>query len=188
MADERQGREKPHWLRVVLIGRNPTYTVARIIVLVALAFLSRAYVIEPIRVKGPSMLPTYREKGVNFVNRLAYLRSDPERGEVVAIRMAGDKVMLMKRIIGMPGETVEFRHGYVFINGQELEEPYIDRVNYATDWNMAPRKLGENEYYVVGDNRSMPQEFHEQGVASRHRIIGRILLCKNWFASSSSPR
>ena len=188
MTTDTKGQRRAHWLQVVLIGRNPVFTVVRIIIIVAVVFISRAYILEPIRIKGPSMLPTYREKGVNFVNRLAYRHSDPKRGDVVAIRFAGPNVMLMKRVIGLPGETIEFRDGYVYINGTKLDEPYIDRTNYPTDWDMEPKKLGADQYYVVGDNRSMPKELHEEGVAARERIIGRILLCKNLFVSSSAPR
>ncbi|HOB33923.1 MAG TPA: signal peptidase I [Verrucomicrobiota bacterium] len=167
------------WIRVVLIGRDPRVTLIRIAVIVVLVVLARAYVIAPIQVRGGSMLPTYQERGVNFVNRIAYLTSSPRRFDVVAIRFAGDHVMLMKRIIGMPGETIEFRHGRVYINGQELTEPHMDFENYPCDWEMPPRQLGPDEYYVVGDNRSGPRELHEAGVVRGERFVGRILLKKN---------
>jgi signal peptidase I len=171
----------PGWLRIVLIGRNPRRTLVRIAVLVAVVFLTRAYVLLPIRVKGPSMLPTYQEGGVNFVNRLAYHRSEPKRGDVVAIRLAGEHMMFMKRIIGLPGETVQFHDGHVLINGQILDEPYLAR---PCDWEGSPKTLAPGWYYVVGDNRSMPEMLHEEGMTPRYRIVGKILLCKNLFASS----
>jgi signal peptidase I len=174
---------KPGWLRIVLIGRSPRWTLIRIVVLIFAVFLARAYVLVPIRVKGPSMLPTYQERGVNFVNRLAYLRAQPQRGDVVAIRLAGPSVMYMKRIIGLPGEAIAFHEGRVYINGEPLEETYLDFKQFPCDWETKPEVLGPDQYYVVGDNRTMPERLHEKGVTGRNRIVGRILLCKNLFAS-----
>jgi len=163
----------PDRLRVILIGRNPGFTLVRICLLVALVFLLRAYVVLPVRMQGISMLPTYPAWGVNFVNRLAYHRSDPQRGDVVAIRTAGESVMYLKRIIGLPGESVEFRHGQVFINEQPLIEPYLKK---PCHWEMPPTPVGPEEYFVVGDNRSMSQEDHTHGRTQRRRIVGRVLL------------
>ena len=187
MATDTNHPASPGWLRIVLIGRNPKLTLVRIVVLIALVLLCRAYVLLPIQIKGPSMLPTYQENGINFVNRLAYLKSEPQRGDVVAIRFSGESILLMKRIIGMPGETVEFRNGQVFINGEKLDEPYL-ATNYPSNWDIPPETLKPGWYYVVGDNRTMPEQFHTKGEASRARIIGKVLLCKNLFASSSPRR
>src|ERR1043166_5145223 len=125
----------PGWLQTILIGRSPQRTFVRIVVIVALVFLARAYVILPIRVSGPSMMPTYSQDGVNFVNQLAYLRSTPVRGDVVAIRLAGKSIMYMKRIVGLPGEEIAFHNGHLVIDGEEKEEPYV---KYACDWERAP--------------------------------------------------
>ena len=119
------------------------------------------------------MLPTYKERSVNFVNHLAYLWHEPRRGDVIGIRLAGPHVMYMKRIIGLPGETVAFVKGRVLINGEVLDEPYK---KYDCDWNLPPVKLGADEYFVVGDNRTVPPQYHVHGVASRDRIIGKLLL------------
>ena len=136
--------------------------------------LLRAFVVVPIRVTGPSMLPTYRAGGVNFVNQLAYLRREPQRGDVVAIRLAGKSVMFMKRVIGLPGETVEFANGRLRINGRFLDEPYV---KFKCNWDFVPdsSKLSDDEYYVVGDNRTMPPTDHTQGGAKRERIVGKVL-------------
>ena len=170
----------PDWLRVLIIGRKPKRTLVRIVVLVAAIVVIRSYVLLPIQVKGPSMLPTYQEGGVNFVNRLAYLWSPPKRGDVVAIRLAGTSVMFMKRIVGLPGETVAFENGRLLINGKPLSEPYAS----ACDWDIPPETLKPGWYYVVGDNRSMPEIFHEKGRTPRNRIVGKILLCRNLFVGA----
>jgi signal peptidase I len=176
---------KPGWVRVVLIGRSPKWTLIRIVVLVAIVLIVRSYVLIPIQVIGPSMLPHFQDHGVNFVNRLAYRKSQPARGDVVAIRMAGTSIMYMKRIVALPGETIEFRNGRILINGKVLDESYMDFTRYPCDWDIPPESLGPDRYYVVGDNRTMPEYLHVKGETSRDRIVGRILLCKNLFASSS---
>ena len=163
----------PTWLRTALIGRRPRRTLVRILIFAPLVFLVAKFALLPIRVQGGSMLPTYKENGINCVNRLAYFRSKPKRGDVVAIRFAGPHVMLMKRIIGLPGETVAFHRGRVLIDGQPLIEPYV---RWGCDWETEPVTLGPEEYFFVGDNRSMPQMDHTFGRGARERIVGKILL------------
>lgn len=165
--------ESPSLLRKVVIGRNPKRTMQRVVILVVVCFFVAKFVLLPIQISGPSMLPTYSERGVNFVNRVAYLFHEPRRGDVVAIRLAGPSIMFMKRIIGLPGETVAFHEGHVYIDGKLLSEPYV---KFPCYWEHEPRKLGPFEYYFVGDNRSMPQVDHSEGKASRERIVGKVLL------------
>lgn len=164
----------PGWLRIVLIGRNPKVTLVRVAVLIVTCLIVfNKFILLSIRVEGISMLPTYKDRSVNFVNRLAYLWHEPRRGDVVSIRLAGIHRMYMKRIIGLPGETVGFVDGRVLINGKVLDEPYE---KYACDWNRPPVKLEPDEYFVVGDNRTMPWEDHKFGKVERGRIIGKAIL------------
>jgi len=164
-------RSQPYrWLRIVLFGRNPKVTLVRLAVLVAICFIVFKFVLLHIRVEGISMLPTYQDQSAHFVNRLAYLWHGPQRGDVVCIRLAGIHLMYLKRVIGLPGETVAFANGRVLINGEALEEPYE---KLPCDWNRPPEKLGADEYFVVGDNRSMPEELHTFGKAERSRIVGK---------------
>ncbi len=165
--------EPPSVLRRVLIGRNPRRTLLRMAVWVAAVLLISRFVLLPIRVQGISMLPTYKTSSINCVNCLAYAFHPPRRGDVVAIKLAGRHVMYLKRIIGLPGETIAFHEGHVFINGQELAEPYL---KYPCNWEHQAELIGPNEYYVVGDNRSMDFYNHEQGISTRDRIVGKILL------------
>jgi len=151
----------------------------RILVLVVVCFVVFKFILLPIRVSGISMEPTYHNHAVNCVNRLAYLRHEPQRGDVVAIRFAAEdsfstpSEMLMKRIIGLPGETVWFHGGHVYINGQLLDEPYLKN---PCDWEHEAIQCGTNQYYVVGDNRSMPFTYHTQGRAYREQIMGKLFL------------
>ena len=161
-------------MRTLLFGRNPKWTLIRIAVLVAVSGVVFGFVLLPIRIAGISMLPAYPNGSLNLVNRLAYLRHEPQRGDVVSIRPTGPHVLFMKRIIGLPGETVAFVDGRVLINGKMLEEPYEE--NLACDWNSPPVTLAFDEYYFVGDNRSMPPEDHEHGVKKRIYVVGKVLL------------
>jgi signal peptidase I len=165
----------PGWLRIALIGRNPKRTAIRALVLAVCCFLFFKFfvfrfIVLPVRIEGYSMFPTYHDWGINFVNRLAYRHSPPQRGDVVGIRMAGPSVMLMKRIVGLPGETISFEHGRLYVNGQEMPEPYMKNRSPAPF--LSPVILGPSEYYVIGDNRMNS----EAGRIDRDRIMGKIIL------------
>ena len=164
---------RPGWLRIIAVGRNPRLTLVRILVLVAVCFVVFHFVLLPLRVSGISMEPTYHDNSINFLNRLAYLTHEPQRGDVVSIRYAGPHVMLMKRIVGLPGETIRFVHGTIFINGAPLRRTL--RKN-PCDWTSPPEQIGPDEFFVVGDNREMPERDHVHGRVERGRILGKVLL------------
>jgi signal peptidase I len=174
MATNTEAGQGPGWVQRVLIGRNPKRTLVRVVVLVAVSVVVFKFMLLPVRVDGASMLPTYKENGVNLVNRLAYLRHEPERGDVVAVRLlAGAHIMYLKRIVGLPGETVAFHNGRLLINGEPLEEPYV---KFPCVWERGPVQVGPGQYYVVGDNRDNQWEWHAQGRAPRELILGKVLL------------
>lgn len=173
MSGEPNQTTLPHWLKVVLIGRNPRVTIIRLAVTVVLLVCTARFMLIPIRMQGPSMRPTYEDRGINLLNRLAYLRRGPSRGDVVAIRLAGPSIMFMKRVVGLPGETVEFIDGQLYVNGQPQKEPYV---KFPCHWDMPKQRLSPTQYFVVGDNRDMPIQDHTFGVAERARILGRVLL------------
>ena len=164
---------KVSWVRRVSIGRDPARTLMRAVVWIVILVVLRTYVLLPIRVEGVSMLPTYKENGVHLVNCLAYLSHPPQRGDVVAITFTGRSLMLCKRIVGLPGEIIAFHQGHIEINGTPLDEPYVKA---SCNWDHPAERIGPDEYYVVGDNRSMDFENHTQGRASRSKIVGKILL------------
>jgi signal peptidase I len=176
-----QSNKRPigSWLRIAAVGRHPGKTLIRAGILALACFIIFKFILLPIRVTGVSMVPTYKDHSINFINRLAYFRHEPQRGDVVGIHLKppGDSstptVMYLKRIVGLPGETVYFRNGRIMINGQVLDEPYEKA---ACNWNTAPDSLGTNEYYVVGDNRTMSQFDHVFGRFERFRIVGRVFL------------
>ncbi|MCU0771196.1 MAG: signal peptidase I [Verrucomicrobia bacterium] len=159
----------------LVCGTSPRRTLVRCLVLVVVCLVVFKFLFLPVRVHGGSMLPAYSSRGINFVNRLAYRRAQPRRGDVVAIwpRESSRRVVLMKRVVGLPGETVGFRDGRVVVDGVPLNEPYV---RYASDWNLEPVRCGPDEYFVVGDNRSMPMDGHWFGRAKAQLIAGRMVL------------
>jgi len=165
---------RPKWLKVALIGRNPTRTLWRVAAIVLVSFVVFGFVLVPIQVQGISMLPTYKDRHFNLVNRLAYLFHEPKRCDVVAIHLrAGPHVVYMKRIVGLPGETLAFHRGRLFINGKPMYEPYVKTF---CNWEIPSRVIEPGEYYVVGDNRGMPAADHDKGMAPREFIVGKVLF------------
>jgi len=156
----------------IVFGSNPRATLIRIAVLVVGAFIVFGLLLQPLRLQGVSMLPTYTEGTLTFANRAAYALHPPRRFDVVAIRMAGPSVLYVKRIIGLPGEHVAIVDGTVTIDGTPLAEPNV--VNRSA-WNMDAMTLDADEYFVVGDNRSMTIEEHDFGRATRNRMVGKLV-------------
>ena len=171
--EQDQNVPKPGWLRIALVGRNPKRTLFRALMLAVVCLVTFKFILLPIRVEGISMLPTYKDRSFNLVNRLAYRLHRPARGDVVSIRTAGISLMYLKRVVALPGETVEFRGGQLVVDGTAVIEPWL---KFPSNWTLPPRRLGPDEFYVVGDNRTMPPMNHTQGVASLDRIVGKVLL------------
>ena len=118
------------------------------------------------------MVPAYNNGDVNFCFTLRYQFSPPMLYDIVAVRYAGTHVMLLKRVIATEGETVEFTNGQLYINGKEINEPYI---NGQYDWDLPLRTVKPHHVYVVGDNRSVPMETHDFGQTDLNRIVGAPL-------------
>ena len=164
-----------------MIGRNPKATLFRAAIWVAICVVVFKILLIHIRVDGISMLPTFADDSRHWVNRLAYFPHEPQRGDVVAIgergendarRLLAPSSMYLKRVIGLPGETIAFAGGRVLVNDNILDEPYE---KLPCDWNRPPVTLGADEYFVVGDNRSMAQQDHTFGICKRHQIVGKLL-------------
>ena len=111
------------------------------------------------------MLPTLHSGGLTGVLKLAYRFDSPRRGDVVAVWTGRD--LLVKRIIGLPGEEIAARDGTFYIDGQALEEPYVQFRDHA---NIAPGKLAAGHFVIVGDNREQTLT----AIVTRDRIVGRL--------------
>ncbi len=132
-----------------------------------LSFAVSRWVLSPVKISGESMLPNYSDGQPNFINRLAYVSTPPQRGDVVGLQV-GDEFFL-KRVIGLPGEKIEFKRDTIIVNGLPLEEHYHVR---PLLWRLAPVQLGTNDYFVMGDNRTSSM----LGAVRRKDIIGKVLF------------
>lgn len=169
-----EARRRPWTLLLfLLVGRHPQRTLLRVLVLALVCVVVFRYLIPPVYVQGVSMEPTYRDSTLHFASTLTYARQEPRRGDVVVIQMAGRRVMFLKRILALPGDTIEFQRGTLIVNGEKVDEPYIQ---YGGFWTMAPVTLGDQEYFVAGDNRSMDRDSHMHGIVDRARIAGGVIF------------
>ncbi len=165
-------REDGNLLRRFFLPRMKRLFFIRLGLLAAAAFFFFRFICQPVFIHGGSMMPTYPEEGFNFCWIPAIWFSEPKRGDVVILRYAGNRLMLLKRVVAFEGETVEFREGELYVNGKALEEPYV---RYPCDWNRPPRTVGKGKIYVVGDNRSMPFSEHQFGQIEKKRLKGKPL-------------
>jgi signal peptidase I len=176
MRTEATGEQPPNssLLRFVF-GRNPAWTIVRILLVVFVTLVLFKFVLIPIRVTGDSMYPTYRNGQIKFVNKLAYMNKEPQRGDVVAVELSGREVLLLKRVIAVPGETFQVLNGEVYINGQPIKEPYavgkIPPQNGKGYGKTDPIPLGPDEYMILGDNRELSEGYFNK----RRQIIGKVL-------------
>jgi signal peptidase I len=157
------------WLRLI-VGRRPLRTLVRMIVVVVVALVVFKVLLIPIRVTGYSMEPTYRDGRVNFLNRYAYRRHGPNRGDVVGVQVKDSHLVLLKRVLGLPGEHVAVLDGRVAIDGRILDEPYVKGVGQLQARESA--LLGDHRYFIIGDNRGVSA----YGVVQLREIKGKVLF------------
>lgn len=120
------------------------------------------------------MLPNVEEGDWVMVNKASYFFSDPQRGDVVVFDPPFDSPHpFIKRVIGLPGETVEVRDGWVLIDGIPLEEEYIMA---PADYTMPATEVPDNEYFVLGDNRPNANDSHYGWTVAQDSIIGKAWL------------
>jgi len=145
-------------------------------VLLILGLLFRFLVLQPFLVDGNSMEPNFHDKEYLLVNQLTYRIRAPQRGETIVFRYPKDpQEDFIKRIVGLPRETLEIGGGQVLINGQLLQEDYINS-DEALLREQSQITLGNDEYFVLGDNRNHSSDSRDWGILPRKNIIGRAWL------------
>ena len=158
-------------------------SILSVIIALAVAFLIRTFLFEFAFVKGRSMMPTLQNGEMLFVSTLAYRTGDPQRFDVVICHYPGRMMKhfkriplnFVKRVIGLPGETVEIIEGVVHINGEPLEEPFLHPRYHKFRTNREAITLGPDEYYVMGDNRDNSNDSRRIGPLPRRMIVGKVL-------------
>lgn len=139
------------------------------ILIILFVVLVRSFIVTPVKVKGPSMMPTLKEKDVLILNKL---KKNYKRGDIVVIKKLGKTDEIIKRIIGIPGDTVEIEKGVVYINTKKLDEPY----KKGMTGNLDLIKLKENEYFVLGDNRGVSMDSRLIGPITKKEIKGKTKI------------
>lgn len=151
------------------------------IVLTLLIFFAVHFSIQPVHVDGPSMQPGLHTGEVLLVNLLTYDFSSPQRGDIIVFHPPGEpSVEYVKRIIGIPGDTISITATAVYVDGKKLNEPYIAALAPGQDESVVvipSLKLGKDDYFVLGDNRlnSRDSRFFD-GPVTRQSIIGKAQL------------
>lgn len=150
------------------------------IIVLIIAIGVRVFVAQPFIVSGASMVPTFEDKNYLIIDEVSYRFSKPARGDVIVFHPPGHDrgIYYIKRVIGLPGETVIIKDGTVTIvnaehmDGFVLKEPYLENLSDET----LTRVLGEHEYFVMGDNRPASSDSRSWGTLPEKNIVGRAFL------------
>lgn len=193
--DGKQGRR--------ISGRAIAELPVLLVIALVIAFLLKSFVAQPFYIPSSSMEPQLQIGDRVLVSRLAYRFHDPRRGDLIVfpspeatakdtslppVRLVRDlfegiglakpkREMLIKRVIGLPGETVESRGGRVYVNGELLVEPYLQPTIVTPDF--APTTIPEGRLWVMGDNRQLSRDSHVFGPIDAGGVIGRAVF-KVW--------
>jgi signal peptidase I len=155
-------RKALRWLREVLETILPA---------VLIAFLINFFLAQATQVHGQSMEPTLHSDQRLVVEKVSYRFHGPRRGDVIVLKSPRQSSeLLIKRVIGLPGEAVEIRQGRVYINGEEWDEPYLER---STGGNWGPIIVPPLHVFVLGDNRSFSNDSRAFGMVPIENIVGR---------------
>ena len=143
------------------------------VLMAVVLFLLLNAVTSRVRVYNISMQPTLYEGNLLVVNKFAYKLGTPKRGDIVIFHYQGTPTEdYIKRVIGLPGDTVNISNGVVQVNGQTLTEPYIAALPKYTGTWMVP----EGELFVLGDNRNLSSDSHEWGFVKQEWVVGKAVL------------
>ena len=154
-----------------------------IFLIIVVFILLGVFFIQPVVVEGTSMLPQLQDGERLLVNKLVYYKIDSvrwghiERGDIVVFWFPNDpEKSYVKRVIGLPGETVELRNGKVYIDGKELRESYLDENFNMTTPNSPAKLVEEHHFYVMGDNRDNSSDSRYWGLVPEKYIYGKAFF------------
>ena len=153
-----------------------------------IAFVVRSFIFEPVYVDGDSMYPTLRHGEIMYVSKTAYGTSffgipftdigtrftvggNPERFDVVVCHYEDGDYNVVKRVVGIPGDTVELKGGFLYVNGVRQTEKFLHEPILS---NFGPVTVPEGEYFLMGDNRNSSKDSRQVGTVSRSEIVGRV--------------
>jgi len=172
--EQEKKEEKPASFVSELIDFAKDFVICCVVV-----FVLCTYVIKPIQVRGSSMYPTLKDSSIGVSNLFGRKFGEIERFDIVIVYLAEKDEYLVKRVIGMPGETVSYVDGRLYINGEPMDEPFLD-TEYAETYSdgvfmedVDPITLGEDEYYCLGDNRPHSSDSRYYGPFTEDQITSK---------------
>ncbi len=145
---------------------------------VVLAVVIILFVYQPVKVEGTSMMPALEDKERIFINKFVYRFGIGliERGDMIVFWFPGDQTKsYIKRVIGLPGDTIEVDRGTVLVNGKKLEENYVPD-EYRDQISVSPRVVPDGNYWVLGDHRSSSNDSRSWGMLARPFIYGKAVF------------
>jgi signal peptidase I len=145
-----------------------------------IAVVVRAFLFQAFYIPSASMVPTLQKDDRVLVNKLSYKLHDVHRGDIIVFKappgIQPPVKDLVKRVIGLPGDTVEGRaDGYVYVNGQRLHEPYLNKPGITTP-GFSKRTVPPDSYWVMGDNRTISEDSRFFGFIPKKDIVGRVFI------------
>ena len=147
-----------------------------IVISLAIAGVVIVFLYQPVKVEGNSMLPELTDQERIFINKFIYRFENIQRGDVVVFWYPLDPAKsYIKRVIGLPGETVRLVNGDVFVNGRKLDEPYVPS-EYRDEQNIGPIHIPPGEFFVMGDHRSSSNDSRIWGNVERRFIYGKAVF------------
>ncbi|WP_071459424.1 signal peptidase I [Bacillus massilinigeriensis] len=157
-----------------------------LLIAVVLAAVIRYFLFAPIVVDGLSMMPTLHDQDRMIVNKLSYKIGEPERFDIIVFHAPENKDYI-KRVIGLPGDTVEYKDDTLYINGKAYEEPYLEKYKKEaldgplTDPFTLEEKIGrktvpEGHLFVMGDNRRFSKDSRHIGTVPMKKVLGKTSI------------
>ena len=151
-----------------------------IIIVGLLAFVIRTFLVQPFIVEGESMSPYFHTNDYLIVDKLSYSFSNPKRGDIIVFKYPNDtSVNYVKRVIGLPGDTIKVADGHVTVNGHQLQESYLAPLVATQMLNgrsQADYTVPNDSFFVLGDNRPNSSDSREWGFMPKTDLIGRVAV------------
>ena len=141
---------------------------------VVIALLIRTFLFIPVMVKGESLQNTLMNKEIVLATKPEYLRGNFNRGDIVICNYPDrGSTLFVKRLVGLPGDTLEIREGVLYVNGEAVDESGIDMYSQSTA-SMSPLTLGEDQFFVMGDNRGNSNDSRRVGPITRKMVVAHV--------------
>ena len=155
-------------------GKEILKTFLTYVGIILVVVLIRIFLIDPVRVDGPSMNTTLKNGEIMILNKIVYKKGNIKRFDIVVVDQ-GDKYII-KRVVGLPGETIAYKNNELYINGEKVEDPYPStKTDDFTIEDVGHTKIPGDTYFVMGDNRadSLDSRYPSVGVIKKEHILGR---------------